>query len=78
MRIILPPELPPTIGPAILRTAGMAAIVLLAACTPRIAVEAPKEPIVVNVNVKIQHEVRVKVDRELDTLFKQNPELFGQ
>jgi hypothetical protein len=48
------------------------------ACQPRIAVEAPKDPIVINLNVKIEHEVRVKIDRELEDVFEQNPELFGQ
>ncbi|MGZ9190250.1 MAG: YnbE family lipoprotein [Nitrospira sp.] len=48
------------------------------ACQPRITVEAPKDPIVINLNVKIEHEVRVKVDRELENVFEQNPELFGQ
>ncbi len=52
--------------------------VLLTACQPRIAVEAPKDPIVINLNVKIQHEVRVKIDKELEDVFEQNPELFGQ
>lgn len=46
------------------------------ACTPRVAVEVPKEPITINMNVKIEHEVRIKVDRELDDLFNKNPELF--
>ena len=57
-------------------TGTCAAGLWLAACEPKIAVEAPKEPIVVNLNVKIEHEVRVKVDRELDDLFENNPELF--
>ena len=52
--------------------------IVLTACQPRIAVEAPKDPIVINLNVKIEHEVRVKVDRELEDVFEQNPELFGQ
>lgn len=51
---------------------------MLAACQPRIAVEAPKDPIVINLNVKIEHEVHVKVDKELESVFEQNPELFGQ
>ena len=51
---------------------------VLAACQPRIAVEAPKDPIVINLNVKIEHEVRVKIDKELEDVFEQNPELFGQ
>jgi hypothetical protein len=50
----------------------------LAACQPRIALEAPKDPIVINLNVKIEHEVRVKVDKELEDAFRNNPELFDQ
>lgn len=65
----------PTISP-------LAILVLAAAglpgCQPRVAVEAPKDPIVINLNVKIEHEVRVKVDRELESVFDENPELFGQ
>ncbi|MCW5698505.1 MAG: YnbE family lipoprotein [Rhodospirillales bacterium] len=56
--------------------AGLPLAFLTAACTPRVAVEAPKEPITINMNVKIEHEVRIKVDRELDDLFNKNPELF--
>jgi hypothetical protein len=48
----------------------------LAACTPKVAVEAPKEPIVINMNIKIEHEIRVKVDKELDQMFDKNSELF--
>ena len=48
----------------------------LAACTHRVQVEAPKDPIVINLNVKIEQEVRVKVDREVEDLFADNPELF--
>ncbi|CCG94867.1 putative lipoprotein (fragment) [Marinobacter nauticus ATCC 49840] len=32
---------------------------------------APKEPITVNLNVKIQHEIYVKVDKEVDELFSE-------
>ncbi|EDM49730.1 YnbE family lipoprotein [Marinobacter algicola] len=41
----------------------------MAACTPTVRMEAPKEPITVNLNVKIQHEIYVKVDEEVDELF---------
>lgn len=54
----------------------LAAMALGAACTPKVQVEAPKEPIVINMNVKIEHEIRIKVDRELDELFEKNEELF--
>jgi lipoprotein NlpI len=49
---------------------------MLAACQHKIQVEAPKDPIVINLNVKIEQEVRVKVDREVEDLFADNPELF--
>ena len=49
---------------------------LAAACTPTVKVEAPDKPIVINLNVKIEQEVRVKVDRDVDTLLKDNPDLF--
>jgi hypothetical protein len=38
-------------------------------CTPKVGVEAPKDPIVINLNVKIEHEIRVKVDKDLENLF---------
>lgn len=51
-------------------------LLALAACTHRVQVEAPKDPIVINLNVKIEQEVRVKVDREIEDLLAENPELF--
>jgi hypothetical protein len=41
-----------------------------------VQVEAPKDPIVINLNVKIEQKVRVKVDREVEDLLADNPELF--
>jgi len=48
----------------------------LPGCQPTVKVEAPKEPITINLNVKIEHEIRVKVDRELEELFAQEEGLF--
>ena len=49
---------------------------LAAGCTPTVKVEAPDKPIVINLNVKIEQEVRVKVDRDVDDLLQNNPDLF--
>jgi hypothetical protein len=46
------------------------------ACQPTVRVEAPKEPIVVNLNVKIEHEVRVRVEKDVEELFDAQPDLF--
>ncbi|MGE8449957.1 MAG: YnbE family lipoprotein [Pseudomonadales bacterium] len=46
----------------------LGALLPLAACTPRIALEAPKDPITINLNVKIDHEIRLKVEKDVDKL----------
>ncbi|KMV31571.1 YnbE family lipoprotein [Photobacterium swingsii] len=38
-------------------------------CTPTVQVAASDKPIEVNLNVKIEHEIRIKVDKEIDDLF---------
>ncbi len=50
--------------------------VLTIACSPTVRVEAPKEPIEINLNVRIEHEIRVQVDNELESLFEEDSELF--
>ncbi|WP_374383992.1 YnbE family lipoprotein [Dongia sp.] len=49
---------------------------LLAGCNPTVKVEAPDKPIVINLNVKIEQEVRIKVDKDVDNLVSSNPNLF--
>ncbi len=50
-------------------------VVLLSACTHKVQLET-KEPITININVKIDHEIRVKVDKELDDIFSEDSKLF--
>jgi hypothetical protein len=56
--------------------AAVAAVLSAAACQPTVRVEAPDKPIVINLNVKIEQEVRIKVERDVDTLLQQNEGLF--
>lgn len=46
------------------------------ACQPKVQVTAPTEPITINLNVKIEHEIHVKVDKELDDLFETDSGIF--
>lgn len=41
---------------------GLAAV--MAACTPTVQVEAPKEPITINLNIKLDADVRLKVEEK--------------
>jgi len=54
----------------------LAGTFLLAGCAPKIAIETPKEPITINLNVKIEHEILIKVDQEIDDLFSEKSDLF--
>lgn len=49
---------------------------LAAACAPTVKVQGGDKPIVIDLNVKIEQEVRVKVDKDLDSLVKSDPSLF--
>ena len=49
---------------------------LLLSCSPTVKVEPPDEPITINLNVKIEHEIRVKVDKELEDVFSEDSGLF--
>lgn len=40
------------------------AAVIVAACTPTVQVEAPKEPITINLNIKLDADVRLKVEEK--------------
>mgnify|MGYP000073458283 CR=1 FL=1 len=55
---------------------GLALLLTVAACTPTVKVAAPDEPITINLNVKIEHEIRVKVDKDLDELMTKDSGLF--
>ena len=48
----------------------------LCACTPRVEVAASEKPITINLNVKIDHEIRLKVDKDLDQVLSNDSGLF--
>ena len=62
---------------ASLRVAITCLIPLVAGCSPTIKVEAPDKPIEINLNIKIEQEVRIKVERDLEKVFAEDPDLFG-
>ncbi|WP_413934196.1 YnbE family lipoprotein [Nitrospira sp. BLG_1] len=54
---------------------GSVALTMIA-CTPRVEVAAPEKPITINLNVKIDHEIRLKVDKDLDEVLSKDSGLF--
>lgn len=49
---------------------------IFAACSPTVKFKASKKPITVNMNVNIEHNLRVKVEKEVEEVMKSNPEAY--
>ncbi len=56
--------------------AAVLVALMMAGCQPTVRVEAPKEPITINLNVKLDAEVRVKLEEEAREDIKANPDIF--
>jgi YnbE-like lipoprotein len=54
---------------------ALATIAALGGCTPTVKV-ATDEPITINLNVNIRHEILIKVDKQLDSVIDQNSDIF--
>jgi hypothetical protein len=48
----------------------------LIACQPTVAVKAPEEPITINLNIKLDAEVRVKLEEKAEEDIQENPDIF--
>ena len=62
-----------------LRRTACAALLLplvLAACEPTVRVQAPTEPITINLNVKIDADVRVKLEKQAEEDIRRNNDIF--
>ncbi len=47
-----------------------------AACQPTVKVEAPREPITINLNIKLDADVRVKLEEQAEQDIQANPGIF--
>ncbi|MDA0341966.1 MAG: YnbE family lipoprotein [Proteobacteria bacterium] len=52
------------------------ALYAVAGCSPSVKIEAPDKPIVINLNVKIEQEVRIRIEKDLDSLFESKDKIF--
>ena len=46
------------------------------ACSPVVKLETPDKPITINMNLNVEQEVHVKVEKDLSQAISQNPNLF--
>ncbi len=55
---------------------GSVLMLALVGCQPTVKVAPPEEPITINLNVKVEHEIKVKIDKDLDELITKDSGLF--
>jgi len=59
-----------------LMLSALVGAVALSGCQPTVKVEPPKEPITINLNIKLDAEVRVKLEESAKQDIKSNPGVF--
>ncbi len=70
-------RVPANYGKSVFRIALLAASVPgMLACTPTIRVEAPTEPITINLNVRLEADVRVYLEEQAREDIRSNPGIF--
>lgn len=49
---------------------------VIVSCAPTVKVESPKEPITINLNIKLDADIRVKLEEEAKKDIAANPDIF--
>jgi len=52
------------------------ALIAFTGCTPTVKVEAPAEPITINLNIKLDADVRLKLEETASSDIAKNPGVF--
>ncbi|MCK5296685.1 MAG: YnbE family lipoprotein [Alphaproteobacteria bacterium] len=51
-------------------------IAFITACHPTVKIEAPDKPIVINLNIKLEEEIIIRLDKDIEKLLSENHDLF--
>lgn len=46
------------------------------ACTPTVQVQAPDKPIEINLNVNIEHRIKVEIEKDVQQAIANNGDIF--
>jgi hypothetical protein len=54
----------------------MSAFIFVTGCTHKVQIIPSDKPIIINLNVKIDQEIRVRLDKDVEDLLANNPDIF--
>jgi len=55
---------------------SLSLLAMTTACTPTVQVQAPDKPIEINLNVNIEHRVKVEIDKDVRQSISKNKDIF--
>ena len=55
---------------------GVLIMLLLTGCTPAVQLQAPDKPIEINLNVNIEHHVKVEIEKDVQKAINANKDIF--
>ncbi len=53
-----------------------AILLLVSACNPEVSIKAPVKPIEINLNVNIEHRIKVEIEKDVKDAISNNPGIF--
>ncbi len=59
-----------------LSVTGLGLMLLAGGCAPKVQIMAPDKPIEINLNIKIDQEVRVRLEKDVEDFIANNPDIF--
>ncbi|MBS0298399.1 MAG: YnbE family lipoprotein [Proteobacteria bacterium] len=65
-----------TTGTTIVKIILIICCLVLIACAPTVKVESPQEPITINLNIKLDADIRVKLEEQAKKDIAANPSIF--
>jgi hypothetical protein len=57
-------------------TIALLAVLCAGACTPTVQVQAPDKPIEINMNVNIEHRIKVEIEKDVREAINNNQDIF--
>ena len=49
---------------------------MIMSCSPKVQVQAPDKPIVIDLNVNIEHHIKVEIEKDVKKAITNNPNIF--
>lgn len=52
------------------------AVLLISGCSPEVKIKAPEEPVTINLNVAVDHKIKVEMDKDVKQAISENKDVF--